>query len=1014
MKAPLKLLALSLLILFVPFATAQAQAPSLSTIPNISVNAGATVIANVVAVDPLGRNITLTSSLPSFVTLNTPTSGVGVIVTTLTLAPGAINVGNYTAAVTASAGGVTDIEIFGITVNTSGTNQVPVVSAPPLREVTEGSNLNFTIGVSDADGDPVEALYTSILPVGATFTPNGSNTSGTFNWTPGLGDHGEYDIRFTAMSMTGTLGAAVTHIRVAAAPTLTITPIDDVTLADGSNLSVPVNASGPAGVLITLLGSLPSFATLEAPGSGLGSVSTSISLAPPVGSAGTYHASITASSSGVPPVIENFDIIVTGTVGGENHPPVLTAPASETVAIGSTLTFSVSATDADGDHVDLFLSGQPPGSSFVDHANNTGTFTWSPISGQGGTHTASFSGTDGHAGGSGSASTVITVTGDAPQNHAPVLSAPLTQQVAEGVNLAFTVTATDQDGDHVTLTANSVPTGATFGDQGNNTGTFSWTPGSTQSGLYNVAFNGSDGNGGTGTASTAITVTGPPPENHAPALSAPSTEQVDEGVILSFTVTATDQDGDHVTLTSNSVPNGAAFSDMGNNTGIFSWTPGSTQSGLYDVAFNGSDGHGGTGTASTAITVNDVAAENHAPVLSAPSTEQVDEGASLSFAVTATDQDGDHVTLTASSVPSGAAFSDQGDNTGVFSWTPGSTQSGVYNVAFAGSDGRGGTGTANTAITVNDVGGGDVPGKACLIASFKSKDDATCFRIRPVNKSFDLRDVVLSSITFVWHGASVAAQAARIELHCHGNGGHDDGDNDAAAIHLNGDHPHGDGEGENDDDDDAHHDCGGVVCGEHGGNNDHHGDGNGGNCDTLGIRACFSTRALLEVLAGAKMPCDLVHAEIHATLTSGGTVVATFGKDRDSDDGEVCDKGKDKGKDEDKGGNKDGDKDKNKGGDHQTGAQAKAGMNPMVRPNPLNPMTELLFTTSRAGTVRVTIYDSRGRLVKSLLEEFRSAGLQRMAWDGSNSRSQKVASGVYFFRIEAAEGQMIKRVAVVK
>src|SRR5439155_1512670 len=219
MKAPLKLLALSLLILFVPFATAQAQAPSLSTIPNISVNAGATVIANVVAVDPLGRNITLTSSLPSFVTLNTPTSGVGVIVTTLTLAPGAINVGNYTAAVTASAGGVTDIEIFGITVNTSGTNQVPVVSAPPLREVT-----------------------------------------------------------------------------------------------DGSNLPVPVNASGPAGVLITLLGSLPSFATLEAPGSGLGSVSTSISLAPPVGSAGTYHASITASSSGVPPVIENFDIIVTGTV----------------------------------------------------------------------------------------------------------------------------------------------------------------------------------------------------------------------------------------------------------------------------------------------------------------------------------------------------------------------------------------------------------------------------------------------------------------------------------------------------------------------------------------------------------------------------------------------------------------------------------------------------------------------------------------------------------------------------
>ena len=1010
MKASLKFLALGLLLLL-PCA-AYAQAPSLSTIPNISINAGATAVVNVVAVDPTGRDITITSSLPSFVTLNTPTSGVGVVVTTLTLAPATINVGSYTAAVTASAGGVTDIEIFQIQVNASGSNQAPVVISPPLREVTEGSNLNFSISVSDADGDPVEALFTSILPVGATFTPNGSNTSGTFNWTPSSGDAGEYDIRFTAMSMTGQLGSAVTHIRVARAPSLAITPIADVTLADGSSLSVPVHASGPAGSLITLLASLPSFATLEAPGSGTGSVNTSISLNPPLGSAGTYHASVTANSSGVPPVIENFDIIVTGTVGGENHAPVLSAPASETVAVGATLTFSVSATDADGDHVDLFLSGQPPGSSFVDHANNTGTFTWSPIAGQGGTHTASFSGTDGHPGGSGSASTVITVTGDTQPNRAPVLSAPATQQVNEGVNLSFTVTATDQDGDHVTLTANSVPTGASFGDQGNNTATFSWTPGSTQSGLYNVAFNGTDGNGGTGTASTAITVNDVPPENHAPVLSAPATQQVNEGANLSFAVTATDQDGDHVTLTASSVPTGASFSDQGNNSATFSWTPSSTQPGLYNVAFSGTDGNGGTGTAGSAITVTDVPPENHPPVLSAPATEQVDEGVNLSFTVTATDQDGDHVTLTAGSVPTGAAFSDQGDNTGVFSWTPGSTQSGVYNVAFAGSDGRGGTGTANTTITVNDIGGGgggEVPGKACLIASFNSRDDATCFRIRPVNGSFDLRDVVLSSITFVWHGATVAAEGARIELQCHGHG-HDDGDDDgdrhgdgkgnghhdAAVIHFNGDHPHGDGEGDDDDDDDDNGSCGGVVCGEHGGNNDHHGDDHGRNCDTLGIRACFSTRALRAVLAGAKMPCDLVHAEIHATLANGATVVATFGKGGHSDEGEDCDK------------------DKNKDGDHQRDAQAKPGLNPRVRPNPLNPMTELSFTTSREGTVRVTVYDSRGRLVKALLEEFRTAGVQRLAWDGSNARSQKVASGVYFFRIQTEEGQIIQRVAVVK
>jgi putative Ig domain-containing protein/flagellar hook capping protein FlgD/Big-like domain-containing protein len=991
MKASLRIVALGLLLL-VPCASAYAQAPSLSIIPNVTVNAGETKTVSVVAVDPAGRDITLTSALPSFATLNTPTFGTGVVVTTVTVAPSAVHVSTtpYTVAVTASAGGVADIEIFQITVNAAGSDHVPDVTAPALQTVTEGSNLNFTVTVSDADGDEIEGFMAMQLPSGATFTPS-SGSSGVFNWTPGLSAAGEYDVVFSAMAMNGPIGRAVTHIRVANAQELAITPINDVSVETGSSISVPVIALGPPGQLITLAASLPSFATLLAPGTGTGNVTTTISVAPPQGSAGTYHASVTASANGAT-VTELFDIIVTGTGGGENDAPVLSAPSSETVDAGSSLTFDVTATDPDGDHVSLFGSGMPPGSTFLDHANNTGTFTWNTTASQGGTYTASFSGLDGR-GGSGSASTQITVVGAPVENHPPTLTAPLTQQVAEGANLSFTVTATDQDGDHVALSG-TVPSGASFTDQGNNSGVFSWTPNSTQSGVHTAAFSGDDGNGGTGTASTTITVTDVV-ENHPPTLSAPATEQVAEGANLSFTVTATDQDGDHVALSA-TVPSGASFTDQGNNSGVFSWTPGSTQSGVHTAAFSGDDGHGGTGTASTEITVTDVV-ENLAPVLSAPLTETVDEGDNLSFAVTATDQDGDHVALSASSVPTGANFSDNGNNTGAFSWTPGSDQSGVYTVTFSGDDGNGGTGTANTTITVMDVGGGgggEVPGKACLIASFKSRDGATCFRIRPVDRSFDVRDVVLSSITFVFHGASVPvlSDRAHIELQCHsGGGGHDD----AASLHL-GDR-HGDDQGEDDDDDNDHQDCGGVVCGEHGGNNPHGGH-DGGVCDTLGIRACFSTQALLEVLHGAKMPCDLVHAEIHATLTNGAMVVATFGKhhqhDGDDDGDDVADG--DKGKDHD------GDKDK------------RHGMNPKCRPNPLNPSTELVFTTSREGRVRVTVYDMQGRLVKSLLDGFRGTGEQSVRWDGSSSRGLKVASGVYYFRIQAEEGETIQRVAVVK
>jgi hypothetical protein len=426
--------------------------------------------------------------------------------------------------------------------------------------------------------------------------------------------------------------------------------------------------------------------------------------------------------------------------------------------------------------------------------------------------------------------------------------------------------------------------------------------------------------------------------------------------------------------------------------------------------------------------VTDSAPENHPPVLSAPLTQQVDEGVNLSFTVTASDQDGDHVTLSADQVPSGASFSDHGDNTAAFSWTPGSDQSGTYNVAFAGNDGQGGTGTAGTMITVNDVGGGgggaEVPGKACLVGEFKSRNEKTCFRLKPDNGSFDLGNVVLSSITLRLHGVSInALDGAHIELDCpsQGGGGHDgddghdgdgghDGDDDSdhhgnghhadVVMQLTGDHPHGDGDDHGDGD---RGECG-ISCNEH----EDHGDCNrrdhhGSECDTLGIRACFSTQALVNLFheAGRNLPCDLVDAEIRATLLNGDTVVAVFHGDRhQADDGDDHDK--DKGKDGDK------------GGDGGKGKRGHGVLCATAMPNPLNPSTMLSFTMSREGQVRVTIYDMKGRLVKTLLDGFRSAGEQLLAWDGSNATNSKVASGMYFIRIQAPEGVVVQRVAVMK
>ncbi|HXF58441.1 MAG TPA: T9SS type A sorting domain-containing protein, partial [Candidatus Saccharimonadales bacterium] len=124
---------------------------------------------------------------------------------------------------------------------------------------------------------------------------------------------------------------------------------------------------------------------------------------------------------------------------------------------------------------------------------------------------------------------------------------------------------------------------------------------------------------------------------------------------------------------------------------------------------------------------------------------------------------------------------------------------------------------------------------------------------------------------------------------------------------------------------------------------------------------------------------SLADATIHFTLNDGTEIIATFS-------GPIAQHGNDR---------------------HHK-------MNAMAKPNPLNPRTVLSFTLSQPGRVQVNVYDLQGRLVNKLSDEVRGVGPQSLVWDGSNSRNGHVSSGVYFFRIQAPEGQVVQRVAVVK
>jgi hypothetical protein len=259
----------------------------------------------------------------------------------------------------------------------------------------------------------------------------------------------------------------------------------------------------------------------------------------------------------------------------------------------------------------------------------------------------------------------ITLVSPEVSNRSPVFSTTSAQSVMEAQTLTFAVSASDPDGDALTYSATGLPTGATLSGQ-----TFSWTPAAGQAGSYTVTFVARDGAGGQASQAVAITVTAS--TNHAPVLASIGSKSATVNAALSFTISATDSDGDTLSYATSPLPTGATFSNK-----TFNWTP--TTAGSSTVTFYVSDGKV---TASEAVTITVVAASaNRAPVLASIGKKSAVVGTRLSFAVSATDADGDTLTYSTGTLPSGATFSNK-----TFNWTP--TTAGSSSVLFSVSDGK--------------------------------------------------------------------------------------------------------------------------------------------------------------------------------------------------------------------------------------------------------------------------------------------------------------------------------------
>ncbi len=83
-------------------------------------------------------------------------------------------------------------------------------------------------------------------------------------------------------------------------------------------------------------------------------------------------------------------------------------------------------------------------------------------------------------------------------------------------------------------------------------------------------------------------------------------------------------------------------------------------------------------------------------------------------------------------------------------------------------------------------------------------------------------------------------------------------------------------------------------------------------------------------------------------------------------------------------------------------------------PNPFNPSTTIAFSISERARVDLSIYDIRGRRVRTLIRGEVSPGDHTVVWDGTDEKGGKIGSGSYFYRVTTNGDVVTRRMVVVK
>jgi hypothetical protein len=83
-------------------------------------------------------------------------------------------------------------------------------------------------------------------------------------------------------------------------------------------------------------------------------------------------------------------------------------------------------------------------------------------------------------------------------------------------------------------------------------------------------------------------------------------------------------------------------------------------------------------------------------------------------------------------------------------------------------------------------------------------------------------------------------------------------------------------------------------------------------------------------------------------------------------------------------------------------------------PNPFGLQNNLIYRVADGSRVKIGIYNSKGQLLRTLVDDMHPAGIHKTVWDGKDANGSNVPNGVYFYLMKSGDHRSIERVSLFK